>query len=679
MADEERVEAGGKPVDLKKRREELQAAKANLKDAKRETAERISVLLDQYAEVGDASIKLAADMGRDLVTQARTGIDRQISSRVEGFRGAMTEYGDASDLMDKITARRQYIADHARAYKVDPTQDKTSRVVSTAQRIQNFAKRGVMQGVLKSARTLDAAHAILFGKKEDRVTAVERAARFGERYMQKDAPIMRDAKKIVEVQKHIRKSQETSDMFDKASGKRLSQTVDERTAKDAEYSKAHAGRSKAVLSSVDQIKRLSARKDAIIADGVRRVSGFAGRTARLFGAKDLARQMENRGLSLAKRRASRDSRSGKAAEALANGIFKTKDVTFAVAGKVKDAAVAAKDAVVKAKDDTIQAAKDTMEAAAGVIGDTQKAVKKHIRTSIESADRTTAESMEAVDAGYIDREAAVDEYVANNATRNSTIVSHVASTNLDAVDFDRKVTTGILKVSGFFAKGANLIGAKKLAKNLMANGKSLSQKISTRKPIRGTAAKYMASGLFWTHDVTLQAGRDAKQFAKDTKEAVVQGAQELGEDVKDAAVMVGQGVVKGARATKEGAVKVGKAAVGLGVIGVEKGIEVGKETVKTAQELPGKVGRGMRKTGFASLSAIITGIREARKSFRSGMEVNMAEIGEPMTFSEFMAEQNKKGELIRNAIPDSTKEKAATEQQQTHTKQTQREDDELVQ
>ena len=164
MADEERVEAGGKPVDLKKRREELQAAKANLKDAKRETAERISVLLDQYAEVGDASIKLAADMGRDLVTQARTGIDRQISSRIEGFRGAMTEYGEASDLMDKITARRQYIADHARAYKVDPTQDKTSRVVSTAQRIQNFAKRGVMQGVLKSARTFDAAHAILFGK-----------------------------------------------------------------------------------------------------------------------------------------------------------------------------------------------------------------------------------------------------------------------------------------------------------------------------------------------------------------------------------------------------------------------------------------------------------------------------------------------------------------------------------
>ena len=56
----------------------------------------------------------------------------------------------------------------------------------------------------------------------------------------------------------------------------------------------------------------------------------------------------------------------------------------------------------------------------------------------------------------------------------------------------------------------------------------------------------------------------------------------------------------------------------------------------------------------------------------------MAEIGEPMTFSEFMEEQNKKGQLIRNAIPDSTKEKESPEQQ-PQTKQTQREDDELVQ
>ncbi len=640
MADDEPIKTNGEEkeenmppvVDIQKRKAELIEAMDKLDPSKRKKAEQLVGLLEIYESVGKLATETALAMGKELVEEARSGVRKQIESRIDGFKQSLSEYGDVNKIMQKIASRQQNIADSKR-YVVNPEKEKNSRIVSGAQKIQNTAKLATMKVILTGAATLDAAHGALFGKKDDRKSILSRASKFGEKYLKSDAPIMKMAKGAVKVQKHVRSSQELSDIADKASRKIVARTVDEREERDAEFSKANAGRSKIVLGTVDRIKRASARKDAIIANGVRRVSGFAGRAARLVGAKGLARKMENKGLSLAKRRASRDSRAGKAAEALAKGIFKTKKVTFAVAKKAKEATI-----------ETARSAK--------------KAVVNHVRDSIDSVDRTIEDNLGTLDENYQTREMDVMDFMSKNSNRNQNIVEGVASTNLNAISQDRKLTKAILKVNGFFAKGANLLGAKHIAERMMKDGLSISKKISTRKPIKGTAQKYLAEGLFDTHDAIIHSGNDIKDKASDIKDKTVKGVQKVGKNVK------------------EGAKTVGYAAVGLGAYGFKKG----KEAVQSARRLPKKIGRGMRQVGYASIGAIVVGITEGRKTFDRSMAANLGEHGEPGNLSQYLEEQKARYEAIRGAIPKELMEDSPEIQQeeQAKHKETQEQGDELT-
>ena len=364
-----------------------------------------------------------------------------------------------------------------------------------------------------------------------------------------------------------------------------------RQADSRQWQQAHEDRSDVVTGAVSGVKNVTTNTRSVVALGAIKLSTLGAKTARLFGAKDAAKTIQERGSTYAHALMTKDSRVDDLAQNMAESGFMKYDQVidtieqaaqtceaYARAGvswaqeKAKALRTKAITVAKNVKDTAVKGAEFVAGAAilgAEVARDAAVNAYKTGKTVVEQGVKTVKEAVEntRTDMGNIGKDGVANEIgvagdvSARNAQarqwqqahedRSDVVTGAVGAVQKTATDMKARVAVGAIKLSTLGAKAARLFGAKNAAKDIQERGSTYAHALLTKDSRVEELAQNMAESGFMKYDQVVDTIEQAAQTCEAYARAGVSWAQEKAQKLKQAAITAKTKSVEFAKRTGE--------------------------------------------------------------------------------------------------------------------------------
>ena len=364
-----------------------------------------------------------------------------------------------------------------------------------------------------------------------------------------------------------------------------------RQAESRQWQQAHEDRSDVVTGAVSGVKNVTTNTRSVVALGAIKLSTFGAKAARLFGAKDAAKNIQDRGSTYAHALMTKDSRVDDLAQNMAESGFiavdQVKDTleqaattleAYGAAGLqwAKNKATALKDKAAKVARDVKDAAVKGAEVVAGAAVLGAEAVKDATvhaynagKTAVEQGVRNVKTAVENAktdigaigEEGFANEMGVAGEVSAKNAQarqwqqahedRSDVVTGAVGAVQKTSTDIKSRVAIGAIKLSTLGAKTARLFGAKDAAKNIQDRGSTYAHALLTRDSRVEDLAQNMAESGFMAYDQVVDTIEQAAQTCEAYAKAGISWAQQKAQQLKQAAITAKNKSVEFAKRTGE--------------------------------------------------------------------------------------------------------------------------------
>lgn len=469
-------------------------------------------------------------------------------------------------------------------------------------------------------------------------------------------------KKVEEVQQGL----QGIDQNDKAARADLEGGVEARVAKNQAWQDTYSKRSKTVKEAVQSVHASTIERKAMLAAGTITLTTLGAKTARLFGAKGLAKEMQEKGNNYANALMTKDSRIDQLAEHMAESGFAAADTVrntieegIKKLGELKTQG----SEWVNRRIEDLKATKTRVET---TIRDGVKTVREGVNSGVkfvkEGIENTRndirdigtqgTEARTQTDNLAKERDENAAQWRNDHKKRSGIILDAVEGAEWEATDRRKMVSMGLITLSTLGAKTARLFGAKNLAKNMQENTKNRVEKIMKSESRIGKFARETAQdGFDFADDV--RAG--VKQVKEDAKELAQKGVTLAKETGKQAWT-----------ATKKGAIAVGKVAM-VPVAGVHAlgslAVDAGTKVVETVGNKVNDVKEGIDQYTEIASAKVETvrhgmnkGFNSRAKEFVDGIIGKLVEASNRFASKEEKASQAQEQSQIRLAAAKAKKD-----------------------